>query len=68
MLMPRLLSARMTWPKLFEEWVLVQTDSVNVSFNEMIAIVTSVQQTTARGGNVIGNSLKTILLEFSVLK
>lgn len=35
-------------------------DSVNVSFNEMIAIVTSVQQTTARGGNVIGNSLKTI--------
>ena len=35
-------------------------DSVNVSFNEMIAVVTSVQQTTARGGNVIGNSLKTI--------
>ena len=35
-------------------------DSVNVTFNEMVAIVTSVQQTTARGGNVIGNSLKTI--------
>ncbi len=35
-------------------------DDVNVSFNELIAVVTSVQQTTARGGNVIGNSLKTI--------
>ncbi len=35
-------------------------DDVNVSFNELISVVTSVQQTTARGGNVIGNSLKTI--------
>jgi len=31
-----------------------------VSFDELLAIVTSVQQTTARGGAVIGNSLKTI--------
>ena len=31
-----------------------------VSFEELLAIVTSVQQTTARGGAVIGNSLKTI--------
>ena len=33
---------------------------VGVDFNELLAIVTSVQQTTARGGAVIGNSLKTI--------
>lgn len=33
---------------------------VNVNFDELLAIVTSVQQTTARGGAVIGNSLKTI--------
>ena len=31
-----------------------------VSLDELLAIVTSVQQTTARGGAVIGNSLKTI--------
>lgn len=31
-----------------------------VSFDELIALVTSAQQTTARGGAVIGNSLKTI--------
>jgi TP901 family phage tail tape measure protein len=31
-----------------------------VDFDELLAIVTSVQQTTARGGAVIGNSLKTI--------
>lgn len=31
-----------------------------VSFDELLAIITSVQQTTARGGAVIGNSLKTI--------
>lgn len=31
-----------------------------VSFDELLAIVTSAQQTTARGGAVIGNSLKTI--------
>jgi len=31
-----------------------------VSFDELLGIVTSVQQTTARGGAVIGNSLKTI--------
>jgi TP901 family phage tail tape measure protein len=31
-----------------------------VSLNELIAIVTSAQQTTARGGAVIGNSFKTI--------
>tara|TARA_Y100000593_G_scaffold749_1_gene1406 strand:+ start:10059 stop:21233 length:11175 start_codon:yes stop_codon:yes gene_type:complete len=35
-------------------------EGVNVTFNELLATVTSVQQTTARGGNVIGNSLKTI--------
>jgi TP901 family phage tail tape measure protein len=33
---------------------------VNVDFDQLLAIVTSVQQTTARGGAVIGNSLKTI--------
>ena len=33
---------------------------VGVNFDELLAIVTSVQQTTARGGAVIGNSLKTI--------
>jgi TP901 family phage tail tape measure protein len=31
-----------------------------VGFDELLAIVTSVQQTTSRGGAVIGNSLKTI--------
>ena len=31
-----------------------------VSFDELLAIVTSAQQTTARGGAVIGNSFKTI--------
>jgi len=31
-----------------------------VGFDQLIGIVTSVQQTTARGGAVIGNSLKTI--------
>jgi len=31
-----------------------------VGFDELLAVVTSVQQTTARGGAVIGNSLKTI--------
>jgi len=31
-----------------------------VSLNELIALVTSAQQTTARGGAVIGNSFKTI--------
>jgi hypothetical protein len=31
-----------------------------VNFDQLLAIVTSVQQTTARGGAVIGNSLKTI--------
>jgi TP901 family phage tail tape measure protein len=35
-------------------------ESVNVTFDELISVVTSAQQTTARGGNVIGNSLKTI--------
>ncbi len=35
-------------------------ESVNVSFDELLATVTSVQQTTARGGSIIGNSLKTI--------
>ena len=33
---------------------------VGVDFDELLGIVTSVQQTTARGGAVIGNSLKTI--------
>lgn len=32
----------------------------NVTLNETIALVTSAQQTTARGGAVIGNSFKTI--------
>ncbi len=31
-----------------------------VSFNELLALVTAVQQRTARGGAVIGNALKTI--------
>lgn len=31
-----------------------------VSFEELLGIVTAVQQTTARGGSVIGNALKTI--------
>jgi len=31
-----------------------------VNFNELTALVTAAQQTTARGGAVIGNSLKTI--------
>lgn len=31
-----------------------------VSFNELLGIVTAVQQTTARGGAVIGNALKSI--------
>lgn len=34
--------------------------SAKVPFNELIAAVTALQQTTARGGSVIGNSLKTI--------
>ena len=35
-------------------------ESVGVNFDQLIALITSVQQTTARGGAVIGNSLKTI--------
>ena len=35
-------------------------EGVGVNFDQLIALVTSVQQTTARGGAVIGNSLKTI--------
>jgi TP901 family phage tail tape measure protein len=31
-----------------------------ISFDELIALVTTAQQVTARGGSVIGNSLKTI--------
>lgn len=31
-----------------------------VSFDQLIGLITSAQQTTARGGSVIGNSLKTI--------
>ena len=38
-----------------------------VSLNQLMAITTSVQQKTARGGAVIGNAFKTILLVFSVL-
>ena len=34
--------------------------SAGVSFDELVASVTAAQQMTARGGNVIGNSLKTI--------
>jgi TP901 family phage tail tape measure protein len=33
---------------------------VGVSFDQLIALVTSAQQVTARGGSVIGNSFKTI--------
>ena len=32
----------------------------NISFDQLVAAVTSAQQTTARGGAVIGNSFKTI--------
>jgi len=32
----------------------------NVTFNQMLALITSVQQSTARGGAVIGNAFKTI--------
>lgn len=35
-------------------------ESVGLNLDQLVAIVTSVQQTTARGGSVIGNSLKTI--------
>lgn len=35
--------------------------SAGVSFDELLAAVTAVQQRTARGGAIIGNSLKTIL-------
>lgn len=35
-------------------------DDAGVSFDELIALVTTAQQITARGGSVIGNSLKTI--------
>ena len=35
-------------------------EDAGVSFDELLAIVTATQQTTARGGAVIGNSLKTI--------
>lgn len=35
-------------------------DDAGVSFNQLIALVTSAQQTTARGGSVIGNAFKTI--------
>ena len=35
-------------------------DLAGVSFNELAAITTAIQQKTARGGAVIGNSLKTI--------
>jgi len=35
-------------------------ESVGVNLDQLVALVTSVQQTTARGGAVIGNSLKTI--------
>jgi TP901 family phage tail tape measure protein len=37
----------------------------NVSFNETISLITSIQQITARGGSVIGNSLKTIFTRLS---
>jgi TP901 family phage tail tape measure protein len=35
-------------------------DDAGISFDELIALVTTAQQVTARGGAVIGNSLKTI--------
>ena len=35
-----------------------------VSLDELIALVTSAQQTTARGGAVIGNSFKTYLRDY----
>lgn len=38
---------------------------VEISFNELIALTTVAQQTTARGGHTIGNALKTILSRLS---
>ena len=35
-------------------------ESAGVQFDELLAIVTATQQVTARGGNIIGNSFKTI--------
>ena len=35
-------------------------EGAGVSFNQLLAVVTAAQQTTARGGAVIGNSFKTI--------
>lgn len=35
-------------------------EDANVSFDELLGIITAVQQKTARGGAVIGNALKTI--------
>jgi TP901 family phage tail tape measure protein len=35
-------------------------DDAGISFDELIALVTTAQQITSRGGSVIGNSLKTI--------
>jgi TP901 family phage tail tape measure protein len=35
-------------------------DSANIKFDELVGLITSVQQTTARGGAVIGNAFKTI--------
>lgn len=37
----------------------------NVTFNELVATITAVQQTTSRGGAVIGNALKTIFTRIS---
>ena len=39
-----------------------------VNFDQLLAMVTAVQQTTARGGPVIGNALNLSLLEFKELK
>ena len=35
-------------------------NDANISFNQTISIITAAQQTTARGGSVIGNSLKSM--------
>lgn len=59
--------------KLYAEFAILDTDLIEalervgssaqdagVSFEQLIALITLIQQKTARGGSVIGNSLKSI--------
>ena len=39
-----------------------------VSFNELVGVISALQQNTARGGSVIGNSLKTIFTRLQSLE